>query len=191
MMQDVCGMVQLETCPTEDMVRMLAARTEELDDLLADHDGDPDSDLEQKLKLASERHGSLIRLEAIRVQECENGNKESCQKSVVNGKGRGIDDDEDEEKGANTGVVVAIVVTLVIILLMCACGTFLYMRKLSAPSAAAAAGNPNSLEPRDGDNQVVVGRPVQPGENNEAVGGAPVAPSSKNAQPAPAKGAEP
>jgi len=185
MMQDVCGMVELETCPTQAMVRMLEERNEELDDLLSEHAGDPDPDLEQKLKLASEKHGSIIRLEAIRVHECENGNEESC--TTDSGKG----DDDDEEKGANTGVVVAIVVTLVIILLVCAGGTFLFMRKMAGASEAAAAGNPSGLEPRDGDSQVVVGRPVQPGENNVAVGGAPVAPSSKNAEPAPAKGAEP
>jgi len=187
-MKDVCSQVTLKTCPTASMQAMLKVRNDEINQMIDDHSGMPNRDLEQQIRVTASKHNARILLEAHRNQDCDAGKlaESECGDMPPEMQKKG-----DEVKTEDNSMVLTTVIVACAVVLFLLAGALFYMCRKKPKQNS---GNPEGgiglggMAPVDGDDQVVVGRPVT--EDNNATAGAPVTSDPKAQPPAASKGGD-
>jgi len=170
---------------TPTMQLLMSERDAEIAAAIEANNGYCDQGLQEEVLRITNKWEGEITQEAERQLDCYNQNGgEYC-----------VDDDDDDD-GSSVGIVVGVAIAAIVV---CggsaAFGAYWFAKKNSANQAQGGRG----IQPREGDNEVVVGRPIQ-GEQGaaSAVGGAPVAPAAadddakgQGSKPPPQSGGEP
>eukprot|EP00931_Biecheleriopsis_adriatica_P030104 TRINITY_DN17766_c0_g1_i3.p1 TRINITY_DN17766_c0_g1~~TRINITY_DN17766_c0_g1_i3.p1 ORF type:complete len:579 (+),score=124.41 TRINITY_DN17766_c0_g1_i3:69-1805(+) len=186
LMKDVCSQVTLETCPTSSMQEMLKVRNNEINQMINDHSGMPNANLEQQIRVTASKHNARILLEAHRKQDCDAGKLDAseCGDMPLELQKKG---EEVKTEDNSMMLVIVIVVCAIILVLLAGALFFMCCRKPKRnPENQEGGIGLGGMAPMDGDDQVVVGRPVT--ADNDATAGAPVTSDPKAQPPATSKG---
>jgi len=170
-MRDICDQVKLNTCPTQAMKDMMQERNSALMVHVENHKGSITSELENTIQVTSTKWSARILLEAHKAQDCASGalTAAECDPS----KSEDVREGDNATQNSSTTLIVVICVVAAVIICCVLAALFIVMRRFKK-SEQETANNSNPIAPRDGDDQVVVGRPVTGEGASEATSGAPV-----------------
>eukprot|EP00930_Biecheleria_cincta_P004355 TRINITY_DN105268_c0_g1_i1.p1 TRINITY_DN105268_c0_g1~~TRINITY_DN105268_c0_g1_i1.p1 ORF type:complete len:628 (-),score=94.98 TRINITY_DN105268_c0_g1_i1:160-1998(-) len=177
-MRDICSQVTLEKCPTEAMQQMLQDRDKDLEMHVAEYKGSKTSELENVMQVTSSKWSARILLEAHKTQDCASGalKPSECEADPAQGSAKTGEPGAPASDESNTTVIVVISVVAAVVTCGLAAALLVMYRRAKKP-VEETGNNRVPIGPRDGDDQVVVGRPVTgetaPGDA-EATFGAPV-----------------
>eukprot|EP00929_Paragymnodinium_shiwhaense_P043376 TRINITY_DN22309_c0_g2_i1.p1 TRINITY_DN22309_c0_g2~~TRINITY_DN22309_c0_g2_i1.p1 ORF type:complete len:619 (+),score=162.90 TRINITY_DN22309_c0_g2_i1:115-1971(+) len=202
---DIARQAGLELGPTQAMQELMRQRNEKLLQMVADHEGPVDQQLEAALNLEAGKWNKVILEEAIRFKACmltrNDPNEEKLcddaealaqydkdKNTPTNSAGAPTPSGKEDEDEGGVNTLVIVVCLGAVALLAGALGVVLVMYKAqmnkakraeAAMQTAMQSGYQPGVQPRDGDINVVVGRPVAgPSDANAAAAassGAPVA----------------